>query len=126
MPLGIPRLTVGLAHGRKSMTTASTAIRKGATVAIRAYTSLWRPRTEEDHAEWLASERSEGMDCAGEPKLDSPSRMIRSDGRTYTVTRARVAAPCGWRVVPKCSEIVDLDGTHWFCRRVDLAVVRGA
>jgi hypothetical protein len=101
-------------------------IRKGAIVAVRAHAELWRPRTSADHDAWLASEDSRGMDCAGETKLDSPTRMIRADGRTYTVTRARVSAQRGWGQVSKCAELKDSDGTLWFARRADLAVVRGA
>ncbi len=95
-------------------------MKKGLTVIVREHADLWRPVTAEETAEWYASPESKGMDCAGESKLPPRSVYRRDTSGTYTVTRARVNAPRGWGSLPKCSEIMDLDGVLWFCRRRDL------
>jgi len=82
---------------------------------------IWRDRTDEDHAAWRASDASKGIDSAGESKLDSPSRgRIPEAGETFKIVRARVTARSGWSSIPKCSEIVDTDGVHWFVKRAHL------
>ena len=95
-------------------------MKKGLTVVVRKHADLWRSVTAEERAAWYASPDSRGLDCAGESKLPPMSVYRRDTSGTYTVTRARVNAPRGWHSVPKCSEIMDTDGAHWFCRRGDL------
>ena len=95
-------------------------MRKGLTVVVRERADLWRAVTAEETAEWYASPESKGMNCAGESKLPPRSVYRRDTSGTYTVTRARVNAPRGWGSLSKCSEIRDLDGVLWFCRRSDL------
>ncbi len=101
----------------------NTKIRKGVTVAVRAGADIWRDRTQGDHDAWLASEDSKGMDCAGETKLDSPSRYRRNDGSTFKVVRAAAQVRRGWYTVSKCSVLIDPKGVVWYARRADLAVV---
>ena len=105
------------------MSVAETKIRKGVTVAIRAGTYLWRPRTEEEHRAWSESDASKGMNDAGETKLDSPTRSRRADGRTYKVVRARATSQRGWHRIGKCVELEDSEGVRWFTLRSDVAVV---
>ena len=98
-------------------------IAKGCTVCVRSGADIWRNRTEEDHREWLESEDSGGIDCAGESKLDSPSRYRVNDGSTFQVVRARASVRQGWHTTPKCSVVTDSSGIEWFVRRRDLAVL---
>jgi hypothetical protein len=95
-------------------------MKKGLTVVVREHADLWRSITAEERSEWYASPASRGIDCAGESKLPPMSAYRRDTSGTFTVIRARVNAPRGWHSVPKCSEIMDTDGAHWFCRRGDL------
>ena len=98
-------------------------IRKGVTVAVRKGSAVWRDRTQEDHEKWRNSEDSKGMDCAGETKLDSPSRWRKNDGTTFKVVRAAASVRRGWYQVGKCSVLVDSEGVQWYAERKDLAVV---
>lgn len=85
---------------------------------------LWRDRTAEEHAAWEASDESKGMNCAGESKLDSPSRYRRpADGEVLTVVRARCTAQKGWHTVGKCALLRDANGVEWYARRSDLRPV---
>jgi|SaaInlStandDraft_4_1057021.scaffolds.fasta_scaffold88553_2 hypothetical protein len=99
-------------------------IKKNNVVAVRARASLWRDTTEEEHQAWRDSDSSKGMDCAGETKLDSPSRYLSADGSSYRVVRARVQCRRGWSSVGKCCQVVDSDGVHWFVYRKDVFVVQ--
>ena len=104
-------------------TTATKTIRKNYIVFVKANSWMWRDRTAEDYEAWLASDASKGMTDSGETKLDSPSRFMKADGRTYKVVRARCTVRYGWRTEGKCAQIVGTDGVLWFVRRTDLAVV---
>jgi hypothetical protein len=99
-------------------------VAKGRIVAVSARAQMWRDRTKEDHQAWRDSDASKGLNCAGETKLDSPSRYKYAGGETYTVTRARVTCRRGWITVGKCTEVVDADGIHWFVKRDNLFVVK--
>lgn len=82
---------------------------------------IWRPRTEAEAIAWRDSEDSKGMDCAGETKLDSPSRSkYPAADETFKIVRARVCAPSGWNKIKGCAQIVDKDGVLWFAKRTDL------
>jgi hypothetical protein len=82
---------------------------------------IWRDRTEAEHEAWLASDASKGMNCAGESKLDSPTRYrVPKTDEVFKVVRARVKARRGWNTIPGCAEVEDTSGVRWYVKRAHL------
>ncbi len=60
-----------------------------------------RIATDEDRDSWLRSDRSNGLDCAGEPKLPPTAFDVKlHKDRVYTVIRARCRPQWSYREHP--------------------------
>lgn len=81
--------------------------------------------SEEDIANWRASEDARGMTSAGETRLPPFARYVDLDPeRTYVVLRARAKVRLGFGQTPTRVLVLDAStGDQIYVRRQDLVVV---